>query len=368
MRVGFDARWYNDSGVGAYVAELLKALAPLQSEDFELVIYESPYNPVPDLPADGLDRVPVRSGKYSPSSHLEFRSFVRVDHLDVFHTPFYPIPLKLPCPVVVTFHDLIPYLFPVGNFLKRLLIKQGYRIAAAQSWHIITVSQHTAADVQRILRVPPEKITAIHNAASSEHFHPQKSPTEKSQIAERFGIRMPYVLVASAWNWQTKNLTTALQALVAARQQSGSDFQTVVYGPPHGLNAAGGQEQRKELNLVQTGYLPASELAILYRHAQFLLFPSLYEGFGLPVLEAMSCGCAVITSNAGSLQEIAADGAQTFDPHDVNGMARAAAGLLCNPFELAQWRQRALRRAKDFSWSRAAEATLSVYHQAVSGS
>jgi glycosyltransferase involved in cell wall biosynthesis len=363
MRVGFDARWYNDSGVGTYVAELLKAVASLQA-DLELIIYENPGNPVPGLLAGGLKRIPVRARKYSPLSHIEFRRRAREDSLDLFHSPFYPIPLGLPCPVVVTLHDLIPFLFPLGSGLKRFLIQRGYRTAARRSSHIIVVSQHTAADVQRILRASPEKIAAIHNAASAEHFHPQGTAGEAAQLSQRFSLHKPYILVASAWNWETKNLTTALRALIFA-QQSGVEFQTVVYGPPEGFNAAGGREKWKELDLVETGHLPAAELGAVFRHAQLFLFPSLYEGFGLPVLEAMSCGCAVITSNAGSLQEVAGDGAQVFDPLDCEGMARATTTLLRNPIELTRWRERGLRRAADFSWARTAQATLRVYHQAL---
>ena len=368
MRVGFDARWYNDSGVGTYVAELLKALVPLQSSDFELVIYENAENPVDGLPADAVKRIPVRSAKYSPFSHIELRRHTRKDQIDLFHSPFFPIPLGLSCPVVVTLHDLIPFLFPLGNKLKGAMIKFGYRTAAARSRRIITVSNHTAADVQKILHVSPQKIRAIQNAASAEHFHANAGSNEELQIAERFGIKNPYVMAASAWNWQTKNLITSLRALAQARREAGVAFQTVVYGPQEGLKAAGRVEEWKELNVVQTGHLPAAVLAALFRHAQLFLFPSLYEGFGLPVLEAMACGCPVITSNAGSLPEVAGEGAQIFDPRDAAGMALAAARLLLNPIELAQWRERALRRAADFSWSRTAQETLSVYHRTLTSS
>jgi glycosyltransferase involved in cell wall biosynthesis len=363
MRVGFDARWYNDSGVGTYVAELLKALVPLQSPDFELVIYENAHNQVEGLPANAVKRISVDSARYSPFSHIELRKRERNDRLDLFHSPFFLLPMGLACPVVVTLHDLIPFLFPLDKRFKGLTIRIGYRIAAALSGQIIAVSNHTAADVQRILRVSPQKISVVHNAASNLHFHANKNSTEALQIARRFGIKGAYVLAASARNWATKNLPTVLHALTQARQESGIQFQTVVYGPSEGLNAAGGTEKWKELDLVVTGHLPAADLAALFRHAQLFLFPSLYEGFGLPLLEAMSCGCAVITSNAGSLPEVAGDGAQIFDPMDATGIARAATRLLLNPIELAQWRERALRRAAHFSWNKTAQATLSVYHQ-----
>jgi glycosyltransferase involved in cell wall biosynthesis len=367
MRVGFDARWYNDSGVGTYVAELLKALVPLQGNGFELVIYENAGNPVPALPAN-VERINVRSARYSPFSHLEFRQRAREDRLDLFHSPFYPIPLGLSCPVIVTLHDLIPFIFPAGNRLKNFVVKLGYRIAATRSGAIIAVSAKTAVDLERILHVAPGKITVVHNAASSLHFHPNGNATEELEIAKRFGIKTPYVLVASAWNWKTKNLATALRALELARQESAIEFQTVIYGPEEGIQGAGGAEKWKKLNLVQTGHLPGADLAALFRHAQLFLFPSLYEGFGLPILEAMACGCPVITSNAGSLPEVAASAARVFEPSDAVGMARAAGSLLLNPIESAQWREHGIRRAADFSWSRSAQETLSVYHRTLAKS
>jgi len=366
MRVGFDARWYNDSGVGTYVAELLRALVPLQSEsDFGLVVYEDPRNPVPTLEGSSAKRIPVAAGKYSPFGQTALKRRARQDYLDLFHSPFYPIPLGISCPVVVTIHDLIPFLFRTSNPLKQFMVKSGYRVAATRSSHIITVSQHTANDVRQILNVSPEKITVIHNAVSDLHFHPLRNPAEPVCLAERFHIRSPYVAVGSAHNWQTKNLVSALRTLVLAQQQSGFKFQTVVYGPPDGFQAAGGRDAWRELDLVCTGHLSATDLGRLFRHAELALIPSLYEGFGLAILEAMSCGCAAITSNAGSLPEVAGQGAQKFDPFDLDGMAKAAARLLSNPAELSMWRARALKRVADFSWSKAAHETLSVYDRAL---
>jgi glycosyltransferase involved in cell wall biosynthesis len=152
--------------------------------------------------------------------------------------------------------------------------------------------------------------------------------------------------------------------LSLAGQELKNTFQTVVYGPSEGINALGGHQNWSELNLVSTGWLSVKDLATLFRQAHLFIFPSLYEGFGLPILEAMSCGCPVVTSNAGSLAEVAGEGAQTFRPYDVRGMADAIKTSFCNPDESKRWRERALRRAADFSWRKAAESTISVYHRA----
>ncbi len=362
MRVGFDARWYNDSGVGTYVAKLLKAMAELQ-QDFELLVYEDHENRVSGLRDLPVEHVALRSGKYSLSGQFEIASRQRKDRLDIFHSPFYVVPMFAACPIVVTIHDLIPFLFEIDPWPKRSIVKIGYRIAARRSSHIVTVSRHTAKDVAKILGAPQEKITAIHNAATSAEFHSNGTDAEIENLQQKFGLQQPYVVAASAWNWRTKNLGTALEALRLARQQSGRQFQTVVYGPPQGLEALGGKAKFDHLDLHTTGHVSARDLGAIFRHAQFLIFPALYEGFGLPVLEAMACGCAVITSNAGSLAEVAGEGAQIFDPLDAKNMAQAAVELLCNPEVLHKWQKLALRRSTDFSWARAAQETISIYHR-----
>jgi glycosyltransferase involved in cell wall biosynthesis len=361
VRAGFDARWYNDSGVGAYVAQLLRAMAA--SEEVDLVVYENPRNPVPGLDGLQMERVPVTAAKYSITEQLAFYRRARRDKLDVFHSPFYDVPAAVGCPVVVTFHDLIPFLFRIYSAPKQWMVKLGYRWAAKHSSRIITVSQHTAADTERILNAPPRKITAIPNAVSRDVFHPGDDESER-QALRLYGVDPPYAVVASARNWKTKNLQSALTALTKARARTGIEFKILVYGPREGMDALR-RDYNVPGNLVETGYVMAKELAIIFRHAQVFVMPSLYEGFGLPVLEAMSCGCAVVTSNGGSLLEVAGPGAQTFDPFDVDGMAKAVAQLFTNAAELAHWRTRALERAQEFSWIRAAEATLGVYRQAI---
>jgi hypothetical protein len=362
MRVGFDARWYNDSGVGTYVSELLKAMAQLQ-HDFELLVYEDPENQAPGVKDLPVQRITLRYGKYSVSGQFELARRQKKDRLDLFHSPFYVVPVAIGCPIVVTLHDLIPFLFDIDPWPKRFMVKTGYRLAARHSAHIITVSRHTAKDVEKILRVPREKVTAVHNAASPLEFHNRRTDAELAYLLQKFGLQRPYVVAASAWNWRTKNLGTALDSLTLARKQSGREFQTVVYGPPEGLQALGGRDRYRHLDLKTTGHVTAQELGMIFRHTQFFIMPALYEGFGLPVLEAMACGCAVITSNGGSLAEVAGEGAQVFHALDANSMAQAAIELLCNPEVLEKWQRLALRRSTDFSWHRAAQETISIYHR-----
>ena len=357
MRVGFDARWYNRSGVGSYIAGLLPALV---RAGCELVVYVDPRNPVPGLNARSLQIVPVSSGKYSPLASLAFRRLEKRDKLDLFHCPFYAAPL-LKCPVVVTIHDLIPFLFPVYFWPKQQFVQAGYRNVARRAAHLIADSHCTAIDIQRVLGVTSERISTVHLAADRHIFHPNGVGDEEMLLQERYRIRKPFFIAASARNWRTKNLTAALQALEIARGQAGVEFESVMYGASQGSESLVSNLAHK-LGIHRLGYVDARALAALFRHASAFVMPSLYEGFGLPLVEAMSCGCPVIASDRGSLPEIAGAGAQCFDPFDVHAMAKALVALLRSPNELQQKRSEALKRAADFSWDKAALETISVYH------
>jgi glycosyltransferase involved in cell wall biosynthesis len=356
MRVGFDARWYNQSGVGSYIAGLLPALV---RAGCELVVYVDPANPIPGLAKLSVQTVHVFSGKYSPLATLEFRRREKQDQLDLFHCPFYAAPL-LRCPVVITVHDLIPFLFPIYFWPKQKMIQAGYRAMSRRAAHMIADSQCTATDLQKILGVTANKISTVHLAADQKVFDPCLAADDEARL-QKLGVRKPFVVVATARNWHTKNLITALEALEIAKRESGVSFQSVMYGLTNGSKAFD-KERLYKLGLQNLGYLDAKDLAILFRHAHAFIMPSLYEGFGLPLVEAMSCGCPVITSNCGSLPEVASAGAQCFDAFDVSGMADALSKLLCNPEELQQKRSAALSRAADFSWDKAAQETISVYH------
>jgi glycosyltransferase involved in cell wall biosynthesis len=357
MRVGFDARWYNKSGVGSYIAGLLPALV---RAGCELVVYVDPANPVPGLDKLSVQTVSIFSGKYSPLATLEFRRREKQDKLDLFHSPFYAAPL-LRCPVVVTVHDLIPFLFKIDSWPKQKMVRTGYRVMAKRAAHLIADSHCTATDIQTILGVAPSRISTVHLAAHREIFHPCGTADEEAYLQLKFGIRKPFIVVAGARNWRTKNLVTALHALETAQRESDVSFQSVVYGPMNGSKLVNSKRAR-ELDLQNFGFVDAKDLAILFRHAHAFMMPSLYEGFGLPLVEAMSCGCPVIASDRGSLPEIAGVGAQCFDAFDVKGMADALLKLLRSTEELQQKRSAALRRAADFSWDKAAQETISVYH------
>ena len=369
IRVGFDARWYNDSGVGTYVGELLRALAAVHRE-IDLIIYEDPQNPVSGLDhSSGLDhhsmvRIPVHSKKYSLREQWEFRRRAAEDRLDLFHCPFYAVPLTLNCPLVVTVHDLIPFLFRIYGWPKHQMVKTGYRIAGWRAAHIIADSANTARDVTRFLNVVSGRISVVPLAAK-RCFQPKKEGRELERLHETYDIRPPYVMIPSSRDLRTKNLEGALRAAEIAGLCSGLDFQTVVYGHQQSRT----RDLKKAwpgLNLRLIGYIDDADLAAMFRNAHSLLIASLYEGFGLPLIEAMACGCAVVTSSAGSLAEVAGGGAQAYSPTDLEAMGAALARLLTLAEERERWKTAGLQRARDFSWAKTASETLSIYDRVAS--
>ena len=324
MRVGFDARWYNQSGVGSYIAGLLPALV---RAGCELVVYVDPANPVPGLDKLSLQTVPVSTGKYSPLATLEFRRREKQDKLDLFHCPFYAAPL-LECPVVVTVHDLIPFLFNIYSWPKQKMVQAGYRLMANRAAHIIADSRCTAADIQRILSVTSDRISTVYLAAEQSIFHPCVATDDEKILQKSSASRSHFVVVASARNWRTKNLASTLQAL-SLRKKKPHKISNGNVRPGEWRRAIGHMRSGAQTRLAQSRLLEAKELAVLFRHAHAFVMPSLYEGFGLPLVEAMSCGCPVIASDRGSLPEIAGAGAQCFDrircTSDGSGLVEAVA-------------------------------------------
>jgi alpha-1,3-rhamnosyl/mannosyltransferase len=333
------------------------------ARDVEVVVYENPETRVPDLEDAPVHRISVRSSRYSLSAQFELARRCRDDKLDIFHSPFYIIPFAASCPVVVTLHDVIPFLFPIYSRPKQSIVRMGYRMAAYRATHFIAVSHASARDIRKVLHIPEERISIVHLAASRGNFHPDTEKKESDHLQKKYGVVPPFVVVASPRNWHTKNLRTAFDALALAQGQLGKRFQTVVYGPGTGTDALADCARCQDLDLVHTGFLRAKDLGIVFRHAGVFILSSLYEGFGLPILEAMSCGCPVVTSNGGSLAEVAGDGAQVFDPMDTRGMAEAVGRLLSDANEAKRWRSRGLARASEFSWRKAAEQTIAVYRK-----
>jgi glycosyltransferase involved in cell wall biosynthesis len=285
---------------------------------------------------------------------------------DVIHST-YAAPPRARCARVVTVHDVSFLAYPEWFTPRDLaVLNAGVRFSVRRAERVIVPSQHARDELIALLAVPEQRIAVTPEAADAR-FHPLDD-AETDATLRRYGLSRPFVL--SVGNQQPrKNLGRLLQAwkmLAAAGLDGGCRL--VIAGGHHGrrddlASLAGALGLNEHMQLL--GYVPHEDVPALYSAAEAFVFPSLYEGFGLPLLEAMACGTPVACSSVTSLPEVAGDAAVFFDPLDVSGMA-ATLGALVNDRELrAALRERGLRRAALFSWEACARATVTVYEEAV---
>jgi glycosyltransferase involved in cell wall biosynthesis len=282
--------------------------------------------------------------------------------IKLYHATEHLLP-RLSMPTVLTVHDLIFERFPQHHKLtNRAFLRVGMPLFARAATQIIAVSHHTAQDLTTIYHVPAAKITTIYEGVDA-NFQPAP-PHQVAAIRAQYSPDRPYLLMVGTLE-PRKNHLLALAALAQLKTQ----------GYPHRLIIAGGKgwlfepisaavvEMGLKDDVIFTGYVPAADLPGLYSGAEALLLPSQYEGFGLPLLEAMACGTPVVCSHASSLPELAGDAALLIDPTDANAFA-AAIRQLIDQTELAQTlRQRGLVQARKFTWEATARQTAELYHK-----
>lgn len=286
--------------------------------------------------------------------------------VDILHLPAHRAPLICPVPMVVTFHDLTLLRYPEAfNAWTRYYSRITFPMIVRRATRIIAVSESTKRDLVNLLAVPADKVTVVYEGPQAG-LHPIEDPSVIEQTLQEYRLRRPFILHVGTLE-PRKNIPRLLRAYHYLR---------VTRSLPHTLVLVGrlGWRYREifdtitELRLSDEirwlGYTPVDALARLYSAANVLVYPSLYEGFGLPVLEAMVCGCPVVTSNVSSLPEVVGDAGITIDPTDGNALAEALYHVVSDSGLAAEMRRRGLERAKLFTWEQTATKTLEVYYQA----
>jgi glycosyltransferase involved in cell wall biosynthesis len=301
-------------------------------------------------------------------SHTYFPYMLSKKKFDVVHSPAFVVPFICPCPSVITFYDVTHLKFP-EDFEARwrsylnLVLPISLRSASA----IICISEHTKLDLLKHYRVAEDKLHVIYCGVDSARFHPGVSLDRA--WASSLGLRPEYVLHVGAFS-RRKNIPMLLQAVASLKARGKfKDRQLVLAGPELSVLAGaseireGIREQGLQDTVVFTGHIPDSQLAGLYAGARALLFPSLYEGFGLPVLEGMAVGTPVITSNASSMPEVAGNAAVLLAPEKHDLWADAILDILENDSRAQELRRKGLAQARRFSWEQSANQTLDVYRK-----
>jgi len=284
----------------------------------------------------------------------------------LFHAPHYVLPPLVPCRSVVTIHDCIHLMFPqyLPNRMALAYARSSIGMAARRATRVMTVSESSKRDILRFVDVEPERIDVIYNAYD-ERFAVEPAEDDIVRVRERYQLHDEFVLYAGNVK-PHKNLERLIDAFSLVRQRGFDHLKLVLIGDDiskyAALRRAVHQHQlHKYVRFL--GYLPQETLAVMYRLAGVFVFPSLYEGFGLPPLEAMASGTPVVTSNVSSLPEVAADAAVLVDPYDPVAIADGIERVLTDEGLRVDLRRRGLARARQFSWEQSVRRVHAIYNE-----
>src|SRR5215470_11412107 len=374
MRIGIDAHAIGarQGGNETYITNLIKSLAEIDGDNL-YTIYLADAGAAAQWresfttryknfslrllpPPTPLVRVPV---------YLTYELFRRP--VDVLHVQ-YTAPPFCRVPVVVTIHDLaferMPETFTRrGSFQLKLTVRRTAKKAA----RVVTVSEYSRQDLLDIYKLPPEKVVVTYNGVESS-FTPQPSvPNEAEEVRRRFGVSRDFLLAVGSLQ-PRKNLVRLIKAYARLRSER-QDFrpQLVIVGRKLWLASEIFDEVKRHRwadDVILTGYVADEDLPALYRASRAFVYPSLFEGFGLPPLEAMACGTPVVTSDVSSLPEITGDAALLIDPNDERALANALIEVVNNDRLRAELREKGIAQAMKFTWRNAAEKTLRLYQEA----
>jgi glycosyltransferase involved in cell wall biosynthesis len=366
MRVAIDARKLHDFGVGTYIRNLLRHLARLDADsEYVLLCRRADLGIAAEL-GPNFRTVLEPSPNYSIREQLHVPWVLMRERPDVFHSPHYVLPPAIRCRSVVTIHDTIHLTLPqyLPNRMAYVYAKASMWAAARRSDRILTVSEASKRDIVRLLDVQADKVVVVYNAID-ERFWLEPAQDDVDRVRERFQLNGRFILYVGNIK-PHKNLVRLIEAFHELRRGDLEPLKLVIIGDeiskfPALRRAVHQYKLHKHVRFL--GYLPDATLAVLYRLAAVFAFPSLYEGFGLPPLEAMASGTPVVTSNVSSLPEVAGDAAVLVDPYDTGSIVDGLRRVLTDPALAAELRCKGLARARAFSWEQSVAKTCDLYHE-----
>jgi glycosyltransferase involved in cell wall biosynthesis len=364
VRIAIDVRKLHDFGIGTYIRNLLKYLALIDRET-EYVLLCKPKD-VKAVEAHGPNfrAVPESAPPYSVREQFMLPARLLMQNVSLFHEPHYVLPPLVPCRAVVTIHDCIHLMFP--QYLPNRL---AYGYARANLWaatkraeRILTVSETSKADILRYCDVPAERIIVVYNAID-ERFATPPAAEAVARVRERYQLDGPFALYVGNIK-PHKNLERLIDAFNLVRRSGFERLQLLIIGDqiskyPRLRRAVDAHKLHKHVRFL--GFVADDTLAALYRLATVFVFPSLYEGFGLPPLEAMASGTPVVTSNRSSLPEVVGDAAVLVDPYSSASIADGIQQVLGDAALRQTLVARGLARAKQFSWEPSIRRIHEVY-------
>jgi len=354
------------TGTGVYTLALCQAYVELGLSD-QVVLFHAEH---PLVPPDVL-ALPMERHDFGIPRDVLYKSWSETRRpkpqtvtgvVDVIHAPGPAVPPGGGASVVATVHDLAPLRFAERYPREvRITLKRGVRMAAREAHRIICPSEFTADEVRELLGADHDRLRVVPNGVAL----PPIDPYDAHQFVTSRGITEPYVLWVGTQE-ERKNVLGVLEAFARVHRER-ADVQLILHGPQGWLGESVAQSIRKrglaQSTLVSEGGLTRRELAWLYSRASAFVFPSIYEGFGLPVLEAMAAGAPVVTSNRAALPESAGDAAVLVDPTDSDAIGVAVLELLADDERRSDLIAKGRARAAEFSWTATATKTWAVYEE-----
>ena len=378
MKIAIDIRRMTEFGIGTYTRNVVRALSRLDRQNkFFLIGSPEKVREIGPLPPN-FHTVPLLESDRTARGYFEFRTIVKRLHCDLAHIPhLFSVPRRLPCPYVVTVHDLLEHMSRSkdGSSMRRAMHFQLTRRVLTRAARILAVSKFTKSELEKLFEIPSEKIEVVYNAIDERFLHGHASEADRQLIAERYLVTYPFVLYAGRIS-PHKNLIRIIEAFSALRGELEKEsllpeLKLIIIGD----DLSGHPDLRRTVvrsgvhNDVRFfGFVPIEILRIFYDLAIVFLFPSLYEGFGLPPLEAMAHGTPVVTSNTSSLPEVVGNAAVLVNPENVFEIMRATHRVLIDKNLRERLKQAGYEQGKRFSWDDSARRILRVYEEAVHGS
>jgi glycosyltransferase involved in cell wall biosynthesis len=382
MRIVIDIRRIRDFGVGTYIRNLVPALSLVDREnEYLLVRLPADAHELPGL-GPNFRNVFFEKTDADRLDDLTFPRFLRSLRADLYHIPVSDVPLFMPRPYVVTTHDLSSLFYSGGLTLAQVVRRWRFRRGLLRAARVLVVSAATRRDVENLIGVPPERIRLVPNApnpAFFTHRHPadaraagpDAAARESRRILERYQVNYPFVLYAGSIRPQ-KNIPRLVEAFAVAMEELGNleefrDLRLLIIGDEISRHPAVRRaviQSRVEDRVRFLGFVPFDTLRVFYEAAIVFAFPSLYEGFGLPPLEAMASGTPVITSASSSLPEVVGNAAMLVNPENVFDIARGLKEVLKNPELRREMAAAGKVHAARFSWDRTAREVLAIYEEA----
>jgi glycosyltransferase involved in cell wall biosynthesis len=362
------------SGISQYIIKLLQQFAVMDRDQLmEVIVYgdeESIFVP----PAGGLKPLCYDGSWRRPIVNIAWHQVLlpRLCSRRDYDVLFLPagnrrLPLSVPCPTVGTVHDFSS-IHVEGKYDpgRVFYIKQVLPFLIRRLSHVITVSESSRKDIIEFAAVPEDRITMIPNAVDHGVYFPRDRGECGDRVAQRYGIRLPYILYLSRIEHPGKNHVRLIEAFELLKAREDIPHQLVLAGSDWTRAEAvheAAAESRFSRDILFTGFVAGADIPLLYCGAELFVFPSLYEGFGMPILEAMACGTPMACSNLSSMPEVAGDAGVLFDPYQEEDIARAMGSLLTDRELRDTLVQRGIERSSQFTWAATAQKTVQVLEQ-----